>query len=177
MQPRQRQGHQPTPPPLSPYGSANAVNPPTRTCRAILCLALEPTMPGLPFRIIAAQPGMNSQQVSSYWIRISCSSSMTLFEAWATSRRSTAMSRPLDCSPYQHPPKNGVCPLTHINQADYLRDLQERQRKHLDSLEPKIAFRPCLHDQCPRCHGTGRSAQGMCIHGIACSCPKCAATC
>lgn len=33
---------------------------------------------------------------------------------------------------------------------------------------------PCLHDSCPECHGTGRKAGGgMCIHGIACPCPKC----
>lgn len=32
----------------------------------------------------------------------------------------------------------------------------------------------CLHLACPECHGTGRKQDGsMCIHHIACSCPRC----
>jgi len=32
----------------------------------------------------------------------------------------------------------------------------------------------CLHDNCPRCGGKGSSSTGLCIHNLACSCPKCA---
>jgi hypothetical protein len=68
--------------------------------------------------------------------------------------------------------------MSEIDRTTYERDLRERQRKHLESLEAnKPPFRPCLHDQCPRCHGTGRSAHGPCIHGIACNCSKCGITC
>lgn len=32
----------------------------------------------------------------------------------------------------------------------------------------------CLHENCPRCNGTGISnLGGVCIHNIACNCPKC----
>jgi hypothetical protein len=56
----------------------------------------------------------------------------------------------------------------------YEAELQERQRQHLASLNPtqEANWRPCLHEQCPRCHGTGLSAHGPCIHGISCNCPK-----
>jgi len=35
--------------------------------------------------------------------------------------------------------------------------------------------RPCLHDGCPSCDGTGirKDGLGSCIHMISCSCPKC----
>lgn len=36
----------------------------------------------------------------------------------------------------------------------------------------------CLHDACPECHGTGRKQSGeMCVHMIACPCPKCTPRC
>lgn len=31
----------------------------------------------------------------------------------------------------------------------------------------------CLHRSCPKCHGTGRSEFGACIHMISCRCKKC----
>lgn len=57
----------------------------------------------------------------------------------------------------------------------YERDLAERQRKHLESVANRgLPWQPCMHDQCPSCHGTGINAQGgICVHGIACPCPKC----
>lgn len=64
-----------------------------------------------------------------------------------------------------------------MDRLKYERELAARQRKHLDNLEAQNAARwkPCLHDLCPMCHGTGRSQSGYCIHGISCDCPKCAA--
>lgn len=38
--------------------------------------------------------------------------------------------------------------------------------------------RPCLHNGCGECHGTGRKANGsMCVHMISCPCPKCSPVC
>lgn len=31
----------------------------------------------------------------------------------------------------------------------------------------------CQHKLCPECHGTGQSAQGLCIHNLYCGCPSC----
>lgn len=34
--------------------------------------------------------------------------------------------------------------------------------------------KPCLHDQCSECHGTGKKEKGeTCVHWISCPCPKC----
>ena len=34
--------------------------------------------------------------------------------------------------------------------------------------------KPCLHDGCSQCHGTGKKQDGtICIHHISCPCPKC----
>lgn len=70
-----------------------------------------------------------------------------------------------------------------IDREQYYRELEERQRKHLESLrkhfgdqgaEPhQPAWRPCLHEACQRCHGTGHSIHGMCVHALSCPCPKC----
>ena len=37
----------------------------------------------------------------------------------------------------------------------------------------------CFHDNCPNCNGTGinKHTGGMCVHGIACPCPKCTPRC
>lgn len=42
--------------------------------------------------------------------------------------------------------------------------------------QPDIDFdqEPCMHDGCPKCHGTGRKKDGsLCIHHLSCPCPKC----
>jgi len=58
----------------------------------------------------------------------------------------------------------------------YEKELNERQVKHLNQFQKP--WKPCLHDQCSECHGTGISRfGGMCVHGISCSCPKCNPTC
>jgi len=63
-----------------------------------------------------------------------------------------------------------------MNKEQYMKDLKERQERHLASLDNRN-WRPCLHDQCTQCHGTGRTAFGICIHGISCPCPKCSPQC
>jgi hypothetical protein len=61
----------------------------------------------------------------------------------------------------------------------YERELAERQRAHLERVSGinNGQWRPCMHDSCPECHGTGIKANGgMCIHNISCPCPKCSPT-
>lgn len=61
-----------------------------------------------------------------------------------------------------------------IKQEDYEKKLKERQRKHLESIKGYRDWKPCMHDQCQDCHGTGRKVDGSsCIHMIACGCPRC----
>lgn len=63
-----------------------------------------------------------------------------------------------------------------INRKQYEEDLARRQKEHLDSIYNKqnANWRPCLHDACPECLGTGVRRDGSsCIHGISCPCPKC----
>lgn len=60
-----------------------------------------------------------------------------------------------------------------MDREQYERELAERQRKHLESIQ-RSQWRPCMHDSCSQCHGTGIRADGSaCIHGISCPCPKC----
>ena len=69
-----------------------------------------------------------------------------------------------------------VMPRYFIDRKQYEDDLQRRQKEHLDNvynLQNKN-WRPCLHDSCPDCLGTGiKRDGGICIHGISCPCPKC----
>lgn len=62
-----------------------------------------------------------------------------------------------------------------MDKQEYEEDLKRRQREHLNRISGNDAnWRPCMHDQCPSCLGTGVKADGgACIHGIACPCPKC----
>lgn len=63
-----------------------------------------------------------------------------------------------------------------IDKKQYEDDVQRRQKEHLDNVfnNQNRNWRPCLHDSCPDCLGTGiRKDGGMCIHGISCPCPKC----
>lgn len=40
------------------------------------------------------------------------------------------------------------------------------------NLNPPL--RPCLHEKCPECHGSGRKKTGQtCLHMISCGCQKC----
>lgn len=66
------------------------------------------------------------------------------------------------------------------NREEYERDLKLRQEEHLRRINQNqdINWRPCLHDGCPECLGTGIRRDGsMCIHHIACPCPKCSPQC
>jgi len=63
-----------------------------------------------------------------------------------------------------------------IDRKQYEDDLQRRQKEHLDNVyrNQNRNWRPCLHDSCPECLGTGVKRDGsICIHGISCPCPKC----
>jgi hypothetical protein len=63
-----------------------------------------------------------------------------------------------------------------INRKQYEEDLKRRQKEHLDYVckRQNKKMRPCLHDSCSDCLGTGVKRDGsMCIHGISCQCPKC----
>lgn len=59
---------------------------------------------------------------------------------------------------------------------EYTRELKERQQKHLESISSFNfnTWKPCLHDSCPDCHGTGIKVNGgICWHALSCDCPKC----
>ncbi len=63
-----------------------------------------------------------------------------------------------------------------MDREQYEKDLAERQRKHLEGILGRQGenWRPCLHDACTECHGTGIKAYGgHCVHMISCSCPRC----
>lgn len=55
----------------------------------------------------------------------------------------------------------------------------EKQQKHLDNVKQFLEkglenSKPCLHDSCAECIGTGIKNDGaMCIHYISCPCKKC----
>lgn len=63
-----------------------------------------------------------------------------------------------------------------MNKEDYERDLKKRQEEHLKRIQerPGTAWKPCAHDSCTSCLGTGRKADGSpCVHMLYCNCPKC----
>ena len=67
-----------------------------------------------------------------------------------------------------------------INRKDYEKDLRIRKEEHLKQIfkNKSREWKPCLHDSCPDCIGTGIRADGsLCAHMISCPCPKCTAGC
>ena len=63
---------------------------------------------------------------------------------------------------------------------EYYKDLARRQGEHMKQISDQQDFnwRPCMHDQCTDCVGTGVKRDGTpCIHGISCPCPRCSPTC
>lgn len=62
---------------------------------------------------------------------------------------------------------------------DYLEKIAEEKRKK--EQEDKFPFelpgkkpRPCLHEACPECHGSGRKKNGqICVHMLSCKCIRC----
>lgn len=68
-------------------------------------------------------------------------------------------------------------PQVQLDREQYERELAERQRKHLESVRQQKPWRPCMHDACQQCHGTGINRfGGTCVHMISCPCPKCSPT-
>lgn len=63
-----------------------------------------------------------------------------------------------------------------MDRDQYERELLERQKRHLEGVR-RLQYqnwRPCLHDTCSECHGTGVRHDGQqCVHAISCRCPKC----
>jgi hypothetical protein len=67
-----------------------------------------------------------------------------------------------------------------MDQSEYEKNLKKVQYEHLDKINRinHPNWKPCLHDQCQSCHGTGLKLDGsFCLHGMTCSCPKCSITC
>lgn len=67
-----------------------------------------------------------------------------------------------------------------LDKEQYEKNLKTRQEEHLKSVQrfQESRWRPCLHDSCPACLGTGIKVDGsFCIHNLSCSCPKCTPTC
>lgn len=63
-----------------------------------------------------------------------------------------------------------------IDREQYERELKERQEQHLARVNSRNNqnWRPCMHDACTQCHGTGIKWDGSaCFHMISCPCPKC----
>ncbi len=61
-----------------------------------------------------------------------------------------------------------------MDRDQYERDLKERQERHLREIREQGRYwKPCLHDQCSQCHGTGLTKFGVCVHALHCDCPKC----
>lgn len=62
-----------------------------------------------------------------------------------------------------------------MDREQYERDLKRRQAEHLRRVrQGGRRWKPCRHDNCPQCHGTGVKLDGsQCIHMLHCDCPKC----
>lgn len=61
---------------------------------------------------------------------------------------------------------------------EYKKDLIRRREKHLKNILNQLHGRPCMHDACTECCGTGvRSNGSSCIHNISCPCPRCSPVC
>lgn len=67
-----------------------------------------------------------------------------------------------------------------MDREQYERDLKRRQEEHLGHVRghQDADWKPCMHDGCPECIGTGVKRDGsICIHMLYCSCPKCSPRC
>lgn len=63
--------------------------------------------------------------------------------------------------------------IKYYDREEYERNLAKRQKEHLRKVYSEN-WRPCLHDACPQCLGTGVKHDGSsCIHMISCPCPSC----
>ena len=50
-----------------------------------------------------------------------------------------------------------------MDKEKYEKDLRNKQEKHLNDVKQKrnIKWKPCLHEQCSNCHGTGVKIDGQ----------------
>ena len=67
-----------------------------------------------------------------------------------------------------------------VDREQYEEDLRRRQDEHLEKIQAGrgIGWRPCMHNGCSECIGTGIKKDGsVCIHWISCPCPICSPTC
>lgn len=88
----------------------------------------------------------------------------------ATSTSSTS-----DDSGYQYPNYPRII-RRNPQRKQYEEDLKRRQEEHLRRVadHQDLDWQPCMHEQCPSCHGTGIKVNGSsCLHMIACPCSKC----
>ena len=63
-----------------------------------------------------------------------------------------------------------------ITKEEYEKDLIQKQKEHFAKIHNRQNqnWKPCAHDSCPNCVGTGVDSFGRpCVHGIYCNCPKC----
>ncbi len=66
-----------------------------------------------------------------------------------------------------------------MNRDLYEEGLRQRQEQHLKNIENNQSFnwKPCRHDGCTECVGTGIKSNGqVCVHMLYCDCPKCSPT-
>ena len=67
-----------------------------------------------------------------------------------------------------------------LNRQQYEDNLKQRQEQHLQRIRDQQEnrfWKPCAHDSCPSCIGTGIKVNGeICVHHLYCSCPKCTPT-
>lgn len=59
----------------------------------------------------------------------------------------------------------------------YEEEIARKQQAHLEKvydLHAVFHWKPCQHDSCPECFGTGVRRNGTpCAHTLSCDCPKC----
>ena len=63
-----------------------------------------------------------------------------------------------------------------MDRKQYEEDLAQRKQDHLRRVRAHEDehWRPCLHDGCEYCVGTGIKLNGSpCVHAISCPCSKC----
>ena len=64
-----------------------------------------------------------------------------------------------------------------LDKETYEKSLKAKQAAHYQAVwnrDRPGGWRPCLHDLCEACHGTGVKSDGSkCVHGIVCTCKKC----
>jgi len=63
-----------------------------------------------------------------------------------------------------------------MDREQYEKRLKRKQEQHLQKIKSfqNPNWKPCLHDSCTSCCGTGIKIDGtICGHSISCPCPKC----